>query len=65
MKSKKFTHEETEIKIPVKTNCAYCNKRIIRDYYDIVRYQIKDLEFCSEECFKKYIKKIEEELQCR
>lgn len=61
----KFTQQETEIKVPVKTRCAYCDKRIVRDYYDLVKYQIKNLEFCSESCYKAYIKKIEEELQCQ
>ena len=59
------TTYETEIKVLVKTKCSHCNKKITRDYYDIVKYQIKDLEFCSEACYKAYIKKIEEELQCQ
>lgn len=59
------TTYETEIKIPVKTKCSHCNKRITRDYYDIVKYQIKDMEFCSEECYKAYIKEMEELLECQ
>lgn len=64
---RKFTtqQQETEIKVPVKTKCSHCNKKITRDYYDIVKYQIKDLEFCSEKCYKAYIQEMEELLKCQ
>ena len=65
MKRRFTQQQETEIKFPVKTKCSHCNKRITRDYYDIVKYQIKDLEFCSEECYKAYIQEMEELLKCQ
>jgi bacterioferritin-associated ferredoxin len=29
---RRFTQQEVEIKVPVKTKCGHCNKKITRDY---------------------------------
>jgi hypothetical protein len=66
MKKHRFTQQqETEIKVPVKTRCSHCDKKIVRDYYDLVKYSIKDMEFCSKECYDSYIKEMEELLKCQ
>ena len=58
-KKKQKELHETEIKVPVRIQCGRCGKRILRDYYDIVKYQIGGQEFCSKECYEKYLNEIE------
>lgn len=55
---------EAEIKFPVRKICAHCGKRMTRDYFDIPKYQLDNLEFCSQQCYSNYINKVKlEELK--
>jgi hypothetical protein len=44
-----------EIKFPVRKICGHCGKRMTRDYFDIVKYKLGDIEFCSNECYANYV----------
>lgn len=48
---------DAEIKFPVRKICAHCGKKMIRDYFDIVKYQLNGLEFCSQQCYANYVNK--------
>lgn len=53
-KGKKMNYEAT-IKFPVRKICAHCGKQMVRDYYDIPKYEFQGKEFCGNKCYSNYI----------